>query len=246
MKNKKEIIITENVEKSFGNFQALKGITATVKESEVVVVFGPSGSGKSTYIRTLNRLESHDSGRIIIDGVELNDDVKNLEKVRSNVGMVFQSFNLFPHLSILGNITLAPRKVKRMKKKEADDLAMGLLERVGIPEQAEKFPTQLSGGQQQRVAIARALAMQPKIMLFDEPTSALDPKGTEALEQMIWALSGQYTILIVTHNMAQARRASTESAFMLLGKLIEKQSTDDLFLNPLHEETADYIEGRYG
>ena len=176
MKNKKEIIITENVEKSFGNFQALKGITATVKESEVVVVFGPSGSGKSTYIRTLNRLESHDSGRIIIDGVELNDDVKNLEKVRSNVGMVFQSFNLFPHLSILGNITLAPRKVKRMKKKEADDLAMGLLERVGIPEQAEKFPTQLSGGQQQRVAIARALAMQPKIMLFDEPTSALDPE----------------------------------------------------------------------
>ena len=164
----KEIISTTDITKSFGKFQALKGITSKVYEKEVVVVFGPSGSGKSTYIRTLNRLEPHDSGQIIIDGVELNDDVKNLEHVRSNVGMVFQQFNLFPHLSVLRNITLAPQKVKGMKRGDADEIAMNLLKRVGIPEQANKFPSQLSGGQQQRLAIARALAMQPKIMLFDE------------------------------------------------------------------------------
>ena len=242
MKNKKEIIITENVEKSFGNFQALKGITATVKESEVVVVFGPSGSGKSTYIRTLNRLESHDSGRIIIDGVELNDDVKNLEKVRSNVGMVFQSFNLFPHLSILGNITLAPRKVKRMKKKEADDLAMGLLERVGIPEQAEKFPTQLSGGQQQRVAIARALAMQPKIMLFDEPTSALDPEMIkEVLEVMRVLADSGMTMICVTHEMGFAREVADRFLFFDQGLLIEEGSPDHFFSNPKEDRTKLFL-----
>ncbi|MBA30609.1 MAG: amino acid ABC transporter ATP-binding protein [Dehalococcoidia bacterium] len=242
MKNKKEIIITENVEKSFGNFQALKGITATVKESEVVVVFGPSGSGKSTYIRTLNRLESHDSGRIIIDGVELNDDVKNLEKVRSNVGMVFQSFNLFPHLSILGNITLAPRKVKRMKKKEADDLAMGLLERVGIPEQAEKFPTQLSGGQQQRVAIARALAMQPKIMLFDEPTSALDPEMIkEVLDVMRELADSGMTMICVTHEMGFAREVADRFLFFDQGLLIEEGSPDHFFSNPKEDRTKLFL-----
>ena len=242
MKNKKEIIITENVEKSFGNFQALKGITATVKESEVVVVFGPSGSGKSTYIRTLNRLESHDSGRIIIDGVELNDDVKNLEKVRSNVGMVFQSFNLFPHLSILGNITLAPRKVKRMKKKEADDLAMGLLERVGIPEQAEKFPTQLSGGQQQRVAIARAWAMQPKIMLFDEPTSALDPEMIkEVLDVMRELADSGMTMICVTHEMGFAREVADRFLFFDQGLLIEEGSPDHFFSNPKEDRTKLFL-----
>ena len=242
MKNKKEIIITENVEKSFGNFQALKGITATVKESEVVVVFGPSGSGKSTYIRTLNRLESHDSGRIIIDGVELNDDVKNLEKVRSNVGMVFQSFNLFPHLSILGNITLAPRKVKRMKKKEADDLAMGLLERVGIPEQAEKFPTQLSGGQQQRVAIARALAMQPKIMLFDEPTSALDPEMIkEVLDVMRELADSGMTMICVTHEMGFEREVADRFLFFDQGLLIEEGSPDHFFSNPKEDRTKLFL-----
>ena len=172
----KEIITTSEVTKSFGRFQALKGITAKVYEQEVVVVLGPSGSGKSTFIRTLNRLEPHDSGTIIVDGVELNDDVKNLQYVRSNVGMVFQQFNLFPHLSVLRNITVGPQKVRGLKRGDAEDIAMELLNRVGIPEQASKFPSQLSGGQQQRLAIARALAMQPKIMLFDEPTSALDPE----------------------------------------------------------------------
>ncbi|MBM32075.1 MAG: amino acid ABC transporter ATP-binding protein [Chloroflexi bacterium] len=242
MKNKKEIIITENVKKSFGNFQALKGITAIIKESEVVVVFGPSGSGKSTYIRTLNRLEPHDSGRIIIDGIELNDDVKNLEQVRSNVGMVFQSFNLFPHLSILGNITLAPRKVKRMKKDEAKDLAMSLLERVGIPEQAEKFPTQLSGGQQQRVAIARALAMQPKIMLFDEPTSALDPEMIkEVLDVMRELADSGMTMICVTHEMGFAREVADRFLFFDQGLLIEEGSPDHFFSNPKEDRTKLFL-----
>jgi len=171
---KQDIIVCEGVKKWFGDFQALKGITTTVKEQEVVVVIGPSGSGKSTFIRTLNRLEVHQEGTIIIDGVELTNDLKNIEKIRSEVGMVFQQFNLFPHLSVLQNITLGPIWVRKKPKAEADELAMSLLERVGIPEQAEKFPGQLSGGQQQRVAIARSLAMEPRIMLFDEPTSALE------------------------------------------------------------------------
>ena len=170
------IIICEDVTVSFGDFQALKGISAEIYEREVVVIFGPSGSGKSTFIRTINRLEEHDGGRIVVDGVELNDDVANLEQIRSEIGMVFQQFNLFPHLSVMRNITLAPQKVRGLSRRGAERQAMELLERVGIPEQADKFPSQLSGGQQQRVAIARALAMQPKIMLFDEPTSALDPE----------------------------------------------------------------------
>ncbi len=169
------IIQCEDVEKWFGDFQALKGISTTIKEGEVVVIFGPSGSGKSTFIRTINRLEEHDAGRIVVDGVELNDDLRNLEQIRSEIGMVFQQFNLFPHLSVLRNVALGPQKVRHLSRSKAEALANELLERVGIPEQADKFPAQLSGGQQQRVAIARALAMQPKIMLFDEPTSALDP-----------------------------------------------------------------------
>ena len=179
----KEIITTSEVTKSFGRFQALKGITAKVYEQEVVVVLGPSGSGKSTFIRTLNRLEPHDSGTIIVDGVELNDDVKNLQYVRSNVGMVFQQFNLFPHLSVLRNITVGPQKVRGLKRGDAEDIAMELLNRVGIPEQASKFPSQLSGGQQQRLAIARALAMQPKIMLFDEPTSRNDKRSIRSYDR---------------------------------------------------------------
>ena len=242
MKNKKEIIITENVTKSFGNFEALRGITSTVHESEVVVVFGPSGSGKSTFIRTLNRLETHDSGKIIIDGVELNDDVKNLEKVRSNVGMVFQSFNLFPHLSILGNITLAPRKVKRMKKDEAENLAMSLLERVGIPEQAKKFPTQLSGGQQQRVAIARALAMQPKIMLFDEPTSALDPEMIkEVLDVMRELADSGMTMICVTHEMGFAKEVADRFLFFDQGLLIEEGTPEHFFSNPKEDRTKLFL-----
>jgi general L-amino acid transport system ATP-binding protein len=242
MKNKKEIIITENVTKSFGNFEALRGITSTVHESEVVVVFGPSGSGKSTFIRILNRLETHDSGKIIIDGIELNDDVKNLEKVRSNVGMVFQSFNLFPHLSILGNITLAPRKVKRMKKDEAENLAMSLLERVGIPEQAKKFPTQLSGGQQQRVAIARALAMQPKIMLFDEPTSALDPEMIkEVLDVMRELADSGMTMICVTHEMGFAKEVADRFLFFDQGLLIEEGTPEHFFSNPKEDRTKLFL-----
>src|SRR5918995_2091475 len=170
------MIVADGVEKWFGRFQALKGISTDIRPGEVVVVMGPSGSGKSTFIRTLNRLERHDRGRIVVDGIELTDDIRNIERIRSEIGMVFQSFNLFPHLTVVDNITLAPRNVRRWPKATATDKAMQLLERVGIPEQARKYPAQLSGGQQQRVAIARALAMEPKIMLFDEPTSALDPE----------------------------------------------------------------------
>ena len=205
----KEIILTDEVTKSFGKFQALRGITSKIYEKEVVVIFGPSGSGKSTFIRTINRLEPHDSGQIIVDGIELNDDVKNLQHVRSNVGMVFQQFNLFPHLSVLRNITIAPQKVKGLKRADADEIAMNLLQRVGIPEQADKFPSQLSGGQQQRLAIARALAMEPKIMLFDEPTSALDPEMIkEVLEVMTELAESGMTMICVTHEMGFAKEVA--------------------------------------
>ena len=217
----KEIISTNEVTKSFGKFQALKGITSKVYEKEVVVIFGPSGSGKSTFIRTLNRLEPHDSGEIIVDGIELNDDVKNLQYVRSNVGMVFQQFNLFPHLSVLRNITIAPQKVKGLKRADAEEIAMGLLERVGIPEQASKFPSQLSGGQQQRLAIARALAMHPKIMLFDEPTSALDPEMIkEVLEVMTELAESGMTMIVVTHEMGFAKNVADRFLFFDQGKII--------------------------
>ena len=180
-----DIIVCHDVHKWFSNFHALRGITTTVKRGEVVVIIGPSGSGKSTFIRTINRLEQHQRGEIFIDGIELSNDVRNIDAVRRDVGMVFQSFNLFPHLTVLRNITLAPTKVRKLPASEAEAIAMELLERVGIPEQADKYPAQLSGGQQQRVAIARALAMQPNIMLFDEPTSALDPEMIkEVLEVM--------------------------------------------------------------
>ena len=201
-----DIIIAEGVDKWFGDFQALDDVTLSVGEHEIVVVLGPSGSGKSTFIRCLNRLEEHDAGRIVIDGIEMNDDVRNLNSIRSEVGMVFQQFNLFPHLSVLNNITLGPRKVRRLPKQDADELAMQLLERVGIPEQVDKYPAQLSGGQQQRVAIARALAMQPKIMLFDEPTSALDPEMIkEVLDVMRELAQSGMTMIVVTHEMGFAR-----------------------------------------
>ncbi|MBO99085.1 MAG: amino acid ABC transporter ATP-binding protein [Chloroflexi bacterium] len=238
----KEIISTTDITKSFGKFQALKGITSKVFEKEVVVVFGPSGSGKSTYIRTLNRLEPHDSGQIIIDGVELNDDVKNLQHVRSNIGMVFQQFNLFPHLSVLRNITLAPQKVKGMKRSEADDIAMSLLKRVGIPEQADKFPSQLSGGQQQRLAIARALAMQPKIMLFDEPTSALDPEMIkEVLEVMTELAESGMTMICVTHEMGFAREVADRFLFFDEGLIVEEGTPDHFFNNPKEDRTKLFL-----
>ena len=199
-------IETTDVTKSFGTFQALKGISANVYEGEVVVILGPSGSGKSTFIRTLNALEKHDSGLIKVNGTELNNNVKNIESIRSQIGMVFQQFNLFPHLSVLKNITLAPQKVKKLPKSEAEDLAINLLERVGIPEQASKFPTQLSGGQQQRVAIARALAMQPKIMLFDEPTSALDPEMIkEVLDVMTELAQSGMTMICLLYTSPSPR-----------------------------------------
>ena len=238
----KEIILTDKVTKSFGKFQALRGITSKIYEKEVVVIFGPSGSGKSTFIRTINRLEPHDSGQIIVDGIELNDDVKNLQHVRSNVGMVFQQFNLFPHLSVLRNITIAPQKVKGLKRADADEIAMNLLQRVGIPEQADKFPSQLSGGQQQRLAIARALAMEPKIMLFDEPTSALDPEMIkEVLDVMTGLAESGMTMICVTHEMGFAKEVADRFLFFDEGLIVEEGTGDQIFSNPKEERTKLFL-----
>jgi general L-amino acid transport system ATP-binding protein len=239
---KKDIIVTEGVKKWFGDFQALKGVTTAVKEQEVVVIIGPSGSGKSTFIRCLNRLEVHQEGTIIIDGIELTNDLKNIEAIRSEVGMVFQSFNLFPHLTTLQNITLAPIWVRKKPKAEAEESAMALLERVGIPEQAEKFPGQLSGGQQQRVAIARALAMEPKIMLFDEPTSALDPEMIkEVLDVMKELAESGMTMLVVTHEMGFAREVADRVLFFDYGLVVEAGTPEHFFLDPQHDRTKLFL-----
>jgi len=242
MNDKRDIIVCEGVKKWFGDFQALKGITTSVKEQEVIVVIGPSGSGKSTFIRTLNRLEVHQEGTIIIDGIELSNDLKNIEKIRSEVGMVFQQFNLFPHLTVMQNITLAPIWVRKKPKAEADADAMKLLERVGIPEQAEKFPGQLSGGQQQRVAIARSLAMEPKIMLFDEPTSALDPEMIkEVLDVMKeLALSGM-TMIVVTHEMGFAKEVADRVLFFDFGLVVEEGTPEHFFERPEHDRTKLFL-----
>ncbi len=236
------IIVCEDVKKWFGDFQALKGVTISIKEREVVVVIGPSGSGKSTFIRCINRLEVHQEGRIIVDGIELSSDVRNIEKIRSEVGMVFQQFNLFPHLTVMQNITLAPMWVRKKPRQEAEDDAMKLLERVGIPEQAEKFPGQLSGGQQQRVAIARSLAMEPKIMLFDEPTSALDPEMIkEVLDVMKeLALSGM-TMIVVTHEMGFAREVADRVFFFDYGMIVEEGTPEHFFTNPSHDRTKLFL-----
>ena len=237
-----DMIIAENVDKWFGDFQALDNVSMTVKEHEIVVVLGPSGSGKSTFIRCLNRLEEHDSGRIIIDGIEMNDDVRNLNAIRSEVGMVFQQFNLFPHLSVMSNITLGPQKVRHMPRADAQQLAVQLLERVGIPEQADKFPGQLSGGQQQRVAIARALAMQPKIMLFDEPTSALDPEMIkEVLDVMRELAESGMTMIVVTHEMGFAREVADRLLFFDEGALVEEGTPQHFFENPTEERTKLFL-----
>jgi len=236
------IIVCDDVHKWFGDFEALRGISTTVAEGEVVVVFGPSGSGKSTFIRTLNRLEAHDQGRIVIDGIELNDDLRNLDRVRSEVGMVFQQFNLFPHLTVQRNVTLAPQKVRHLPKAQAEALATQLLERVGIPEQAEKYPGQLSGGQQQRVAIARALAMQPKIMLFDEPTSALDPEMIkEVLDVMRELAESGMTMIVVTHEMGFAREVADRFLFFDEGLLVEEGTPDHFFGSPREERTKLFL-----
>ncbi|MBI16029.1 MAG: amino acid ABC transporter ATP-binding protein [Chloroflexi bacterium] len=233
---------TKDVTKFFGDFQALKGVSADIYEGEVVVILGPSGSGKSTYIRTINGLEEHDSGLIKVNGTELNNNIKNIEFIRSQVGMVFQQFNLFPHLSVLRNITLAPQKVKNIPKSEAEDLGMSLLERVGIPEQAQKFPSQLSGGQQQRVAIARALAMQPKIMLFDEPTSALDPEMIkEVLDVMIELAQSGITMICVTHEMGFAKEVADRFLFFDEGLIVESGTPEHFFENPQEDRTKLFL-----
>jgi general L-amino acid transport system ATP-binding protein len=236
------IIIAREVHKWFDNFHALKGINMEVQPGEVVVIFGPSGSGKSTFIRTLNRLEEHQRGTIIVDGIELSHDVRNIERVRSEIGMVFQQFNLFPHLTVMQNITLAPIWVRKWKKEQAEDVAMKLLDQVGIPEQAQKFPGQLSGGQQQRVAIARALAMQPKIMLFDEPTSALDPEMIkEVLDAMISLAKSGMTMLVVTHEMGFARAVAQRMYFFDDGTIVESGTPDQIFKNPRENRTKLFL-----
>ncbi len=236
------IIVCNDVHKWFGNFHALRGITTTVKRGEVVVIIGPSGSGKSTFIRTLNRLEQHQRGEIFVDGIELSNDVRNIDAIRRDVGMVFQSFNLFPHLTVMRNITLAPIKVRKLPTQEAEGIAMELLERVGIPEQADKYPAQLSGGQQQRVAIARALAMQPNIMLFDEPTSALDPEMIkEVLEVMHELAASQMTILAVTHELGFAREVADRIVMFDEGLIVEDQPPDEFFNNPRHERVKHFL-----
>ena len=236
------IIVCQDVHKWFDDFQALKGVNMEVKKGEVIVIFGPSGSGKSTFIRTLNRLEEHQQGTIIIDGIELGHDVRNIERVRMETGMVFQQFNLFPHLTVLQNITLAPIWVRKWPKDKAEDVGMELLERVGIPEQALKFPGQLSGGQQQRVAIARALAMQPKIMLFDEPTSALDPEMIkEVLDAMIDLAKSGMTMLVVTHEMGFARAVADRMYFFDFGEIVESGTPNDIFKNPQEDRTKLFL-----
>ena len=237
-----DIIVCRDVHKWYGNFHALRGVTTSVRRGEVVVIIGPSGSGKSTFIRTINRLEQHQRGRIVVDGLELSNDVRNIDAVRREVGMVFQSFNLFPHLTVLRNITLAPNKVRRTPLAEAEAAAMELLERVGIPEQADKYPGELSGGQQQRVAIARALAMQPKIMLFDEPTSALDPEMIkEVLEVMRELAASNMTILAVTHELGFAREAADRIIMFDEGQIVEDQPPDEFFNNASHERVIRFL-----
>jgi len=236
------IIICRDVHKWYGNFHALRGITMDVKRGEVIVIFGPSGSGKSTFIRTLNRLEEHQRGQIIIDGIELTHDVRNIERVRMETGMVFQSFNLFPHLTVIQNITLAPIWVRKWNKKKAEEIAIQLLERVGIPEQASKFPGQLSGGQQQRVAIARALAMQPKIMLFDEPTSALDPEMIkEVLDVMVELARSGMTMVVITHEMGFAKAVAHRMFFFDEGVIVEGGTPDDIFKAPKEDRTKLFL-----
>ena len=236
------IIKSVDVKKWYGDFQALKGISMDVAEGEVLVIAGPSGSGKSTFIRCINRLEQHQDGQIFVDGIELTNDLKNIEAIRSEVGMVFQSFNLFPHLTVLQNITLAPIWVRKKSKTEAEEKAMELLERVGIPEQADKFPGQLSGGQQQRVAIAIALAMEPKIMLFDEPTSALDPEMIkEVLDVMKELAKSGMTMIVVTHEMGFAKEVADRVMLFDDGQLVEENTPEEFFNNPKSDRTKLFL-----
>jgi general L-amino acid transport system ATP-binding protein len=236
------MIELRNVSKWYDSFQALKDVSLTVAKGERVVICGPSGSGKSTAIRCINRLEEHQSGQIFVEGVELTQDLKNIELIRREVGMVFQQFNLFPHLTILQNLTLAPRRVRKMPRAEAEDLAMRYLTRVRIAEQAQKYPSQLSGGQQQRVAIARALCMEPQVMLFDEPTSALDPEMIkEVLDVMIELAEEHMTMICVTHEMGFARTVADRVVFMDKGQVVETAPPTEFFANPKNERTKLFL-----
>ena len=237
-----DIIICHEVHKWYGDFHALKGFSLTVKAGEVIVIIGPSGSGKSTFIRTINRLEEHQQGEIIVDGILLSHDVRNIAEIRREVGMVFQQFNLFPHLTVLENVTLAPIHVRKWSRERAEETAMKWLTRVGISEQALKYPGQLSEGQQQRVAIARTLAMEPKILLFDEPTSALDPEMfKEVLDVMRDLAKAGYTILAVTHEMGFAREVADRVIFMASGEIVEQNTPKDFFANPKEERTRQFL-----
>jgi len=237
-----KIIQVENVSKWFGDFQALKDVNLEVSLKEKIVVCGPSGSGKSTLIRCINRLEEHQKGKIVVDGIELSENTKNIEQIRAEVGMVFQQFNLFPHLSILDNCALAPIWVRKMPKKQAEELALRELEKVQISDQAKKFPGQLSGGQQQRAAIARALCMQPKIMLFDEPTSALDPEMIkEVLDAMVDLAKAGMTMIVVTHEMGFAKEVADSIIFMDEGMIVERAPTKEFFANPKNDRTKLFL-----
>ena len=236
------IIVCRDVHKWYGEFEALKGVSMTVKRGEVVVIIGPSGSGKSTFIRTINRLEEHQEGEIVVDGITLSHDIRNIAEIRREVGMVFQQFNLFPHLTVLENITLAPIHVRKWTREHAEERAMHWLNRVGIPEQANKYPGQLSGGQQQRVAIARTLCMEPHVLMFDEPTSALDPEMIkEVLDVMRDLAVSGYTILAVTHEMGFARTVADRVIFMDGGLIVEENTPDDFFANPKNERTKLFL-----
>jgi general L-amino acid transport system ATP-binding protein len=236
------IIQIKNVNKWFGDFQVLKDINLEVEKNKKIVVCGPSGSGKSTLIRCVNRLEEHQQGSIIVDGTELSEETKNIEQIRAEVGMVFQQFNLFPHLSILDNCTLAPIWVKKMPKKKAEELALNQLKQVQIEDQAQKYPGQLSGGQQQRCAIARALCMEPKIMLFDEPTSALDPEMIkEVLDAMVSLAKAGMTMIVVTHEMGFAKEVADEVIFMDEGMIVERADTKEFFANPKNDRTKLFL-----
>ena len=237
-----DIIVARDVHKWFGQLHVLRGIDMTVRTGEVVVIFGASGSGKSTFIRTINRLEEHQRGEIVVDGIELTNDVRNIAAIRREIGMVFQSFNLFPHLTVMQNISLAPMRVRGWSRTQAEETGMQLLERVGIPEQALKYPAQLSGGQQQRVAIARALAMQPKIMLFDEPTSALDPEMiSEVLDVMRELAESGMTMVCITHEMGFARAVANRMVFFDEGEIVEEGPPAQIFEAPEHERTKRFL-----
>ena len=240
------MISVHNLKKSFGNVQVLKGINIEIRKGECVCIIGPSGSGKSTFLRCLNLLEVPDEGEIIIEGESILEKRKDIDKYRENVGMVFQHFNLFPNMTVLKNITLAPVRLGKWKKEEADEKAIGLLKRIGLEKKALSYPSKLSGGQKQRVAIIRALAMNPEILLFDEPTSALDPISTSKIEDLAVELKSKYTIIMVTHNMQQAVRISDNTAFFLLGEMVEYGRSEQLFSIPQDKRTEDYITGRFG